>query len=114
MFPCQHDNCVRLHDFWISPTLHRGDREDRWRHYLLYYPWKAETRVVDDKLEVVPGDTDEYPTQAASDSYLASLGLVELGGEVKEGAASVENSNGLKAAFWWLAPLCWLVPSWYG
>jgi hypothetical protein len=99
MFACQRDNCVRLHHFWISCTLHREGREDRWRHCLLYYPWNAETRVVDDKLEVVPRDTDEYPTQAASDSYAASLGIVELGEEVKEGPASVEDSDGLKTAF---------------
>jgi hypothetical protein len=92
MFPCQHDNCVRLHDFWISWTLHREDMEDRWRHHLLYYPWKARTRVVEDKLEVIPRDIDEHPTQAGSDSYLASLGLVGLGREV-EGPAFVENTD---------------------
>lgn len=107
MFPCPHDHCPRRQDFRISFKLCREDRagigrlvipwevktrpvddrlglagrspeHDAWADYepSEAASWGGRKEPAEEE-EVIPRDIEEYATQPALESYLASLGLTE-------------------------------------
>lgn len=73
MFPCTQDNCRERHDFWIGFDLMLAD--DYFHGRYPDVPWQSKRVVVGDRRQVAARDIDEYPTEPASDNYLASLSL---------------------------------------